>query len=486
MAVDYNLVVIGASLAGIEAAQAAASYQARVALVQQDEIWDALPACLMVLRELADGLRPTEGHCAPSLQDFGLIDQSAAPIVDWPQVSQYFQLLCEQQAAAYAPDRLAALGIDVIAGAGVFRRKPRWSFAVGDRSLRASVYLLTPSADLTMPDWDETPLAHLDRDVLSHVPHWTMATFPQQLARLGSVRSLLIVGGSPETVAIAQALAKLGIQITLVVSGGLLPAESFEPETVQLLQAQLAIDGVQVLIDWPIQQLHQLPNQAIVVQASRADESRQWTVDALLIGFTAHPVARLDRAHRRNGGRGKIKDCGYSGGDRAVWVQAARSTALHALKRLDSSVPVRHRLAMTAPDRLAMTTVMTSPTLVTIALKSADRGRIVGLERPLYTQLKAQLRDQTTGFCQLQVRADGKIVGADILGAAAEEWAGPIALAIQQGMTIEQLANIVLPTASFAAMSVTLAREYHFHRPHNWFWQYAWEEFWAWRRYWDQ
>jgi pyruvate/2-oxoglutarate dehydrogenase complex dihydrolipoamide dehydrogenase (E3) component len=437
MAVDYNLVVIGGSLAGIEAAKAAASYQARVALVQQDETWDALPACVMFLRELADGLRLTEGHRAPALQDCGLIDQACPPIVDWPQAAQYFQLLCDQQAAAYTPDRLASLGIDVIAGAGTFRRKPRFGFAIAGRSLRANAYLLAPSIDPAMPDWDETPLAHLDPDVLNHIPHWTMATLPQQLARLDPVRRLLIVGGSPETVAIAQSLAKLGIQVTLLVAGGILPTEVFEPETVKLLQAQLAIDGVQVLVDWQIHQLHPPQDQAIVVKASRAGQSQELTIDALCIGFTARPGERMNRSHRRlehrrsshrrSDGRGRIADCGYRGGDRSVWVQAARSTALSALKWLNDW-PV--------PPRLAINTVMTSPTLVTIALKSADRRRIDQLQRPLYTQLKAQLHDQTTGFCQLRVWADGKIVGADLCGAAAEEWAGTIALAIQQGLTI--------------------------------------------------
>jgi pyruvate/2-oxoglutarate dehydrogenase complex dihydrolipoamide dehydrogenase (E3) component len=315
---------------------------------------------------------------------------------------------------------------------------------------------------------------------------------------LGQVQHLLIVGGSPETVAIAQSLAKLGIQVTLLVSGGLLPAESFAPETVNLLQAQLERDGVEVLVDRQIQRLQQQA-QKITVKATHNSQWQELTIDALLIGFItnqddavsnqplnalnlaaarvrhAQGLIYIDRYQRANR---RIYACQSGGNDHAVWVQSARSAALHALKLPNQ--------ALNATPKLQLTTVLSQPTLVSIGLKAADQGRAAVLERPLYPMLKAQLDDQTTGLCQMRVRSDGKIIGADILGAGAEEWAGPIVLAIQQGLTIEQLANTVLPSPSWAAILIELAREYRRQVPRTSFWQYALEEFFSWRRYWGK
>ena len=120
MTVDYDLVVIGASSAGIAAAKTAARYHARVALIQQGETYNALPACLRLLQQASAATQPP----------------------NFAQLADRLDRLTLQQQAIDSLDGLASLGIDAIADSGAFYRKPRLGFGVGDRRLTARAYLV--------------------------------------------------------------------------------------------------------------------------------------------------------------------------------------------------------------------------------------------------------------------------------------------------------------------------------------------------------
>jgi pyruvate/2-oxoglutarate dehydrogenase complex dihydrolipoamide dehydrogenase (E3) component len=213
MPVDYNLVVIGSSTAGILAAKTAVQQRARVALVTQDEPWNALPSCLAYLKSLT-------------------------PPVDWSHVARYFELICAQQQAQDSTDRLASLGIDVIVGTGSFRRRSgRLAFYVADRILTAHRYQRATSLD--------QPNAAEDDD-------WTIANFPSQLAKLADVQHLLILGSSRSAVGIAQALVRLGIAVTLVTETGSILPDSIAPILANSIKAQLEADGVKIYTQTPI------------------------------------------------------------------------------------------------------------------------------------------------------------------------------------------------------------------------------------------
>jgi pyruvate/2-oxoglutarate dehydrogenase complex dihydrolipoamide dehydrogenase (E3) component len=213
MPVDYNLIVIGSSTAGILAAKTAVQQRARVALVTQDEPWDALPSCLAYLKSLT-------------------------PPVDWTQVARYFKLICAQQQAQDSPDRLASLGIDVILGTGSFRRRSgRRTFHVADRVLTAHRYQVATSLPKTNPDQDD---------------EWTIANFPTQLAKLANVQHLLVLGSSRSAVALSQALVRLGIAVTLVTETGSILPDTIAPVLVNNIKAQLEADGVKIHTCAPI------------------------------------------------------------------------------------------------------------------------------------------------------------------------------------------------------------------------------------------
>jgi pyruvate/2-oxoglutarate dehydrogenase complex dihydrolipoamide dehydrogenase (E3) component len=430
MTVEYDLVVIGASSAGIAVAKTAARYQARVALIQQGETYNALPACLKLLQ------------------------QASAP-PDWPLIAQRQQLLTLQQQAIDSFDGLAALGIDVIAEAGAFYRKPRLGFAVGDRHLTARAYLVAMSLGVA----DQAD--------------WSWENLPQKLVQLGAMKQLRIQGASPESVAIAQALARLGIDVTLVELGEWLP--SLDRAIADRLQAQLEANGVR----W----------------VTTADQSGQLSGD----GDRALAMAKLGPeglnlgAAKVRWNREKIFVDRHHRATRKVYICSSRSPAQSPqLWEKQAIAATHHALQLPWGQKyppLPITTVLTNPEAVSIGLtepqaKSQYGKRFVVLEQPLNQSLKSQVIGQTGGLVKLLVRSNGTIVGAHLWGDQATEWAPTLALAMQQGIAIGAIGQLVFPSPALAEVLGQLAIEFQSQSRRSDLWRYGLEEFFAWQRYW--
>ncbi len=437
MTVEYDLVVIGSSSAGIAAAKTAARYQARVALIQQGETYNALPACLRLLQQAsADGLPP-----------------------DFVQLAQRLELLTLQQQAIDSFDGLAALGIDVIADAGAFYRKPRLGFGVGDRTLTARAYLVAMA------------LGDVDR------ADWSLENLPQRLAQLADVPQLQIEGGSPESVAIAQALARLGMTVTLVELGAWLP--SLDGGIGDRLKAQLEADGVRLVTN-------QSTTVAAGVQLSgmiaRPLDTNQLGPEGLNLG-AAQVRWNQDKIFVDRQGRATRK----------VYICSSRSPAYSSQLWEKQAIALTHH-ALQLPwgqkfPPLPITTVLTNPEAVSIGLTETQAQqqygkRLVVLGQPLNQSLQAQAMGQTVGVVKLLVRSNGTIVGAHLWGNQATEWAAILALAIQQGIPIEAIAQLVFPSPTLAEVVGQMAIEFQFQSRRSDLWQYGLEEFFAWRRYW--
>ncbi len=436
MTVEYDLVVIGSSSAGIAAAKTAARYQARVALIQQGETYNALPACLRLLQQASADRKPA----------------------DFAQLAQRLERLTLQQQAIDSFDGLAALGIDVIADAGAFYRKPRLGFGVGDRHLTSRAYLIAMS------------LGAVDQADCS----WE--NFPQKLTQLGDLKQLQIQGASPESVAIAQALARSGMAVTLVELGAWWPC--LDDAIGDRLKAQLEADGVRLVtsqsaVDTGVQlssrtdrclDINQLGTAGLNLGAAQV----RWNQDKIF-------VDRQGRATRK------------------VYICRSRSPAASAQLWEKQAIALTHH-ALQLPwgqkfPPLPITTVLTNPEAVSIGLTEAQAQRqygkrLVVLAQPLNQSLQAQTMGQTVGMVKLLVRSHGTIVGAHLWGTQATEWAPILALAMQQGIAIGAIGQLAFPSPTLAEILGQMAIEFQFQSRRSDLWRYSLEEFFAWRRYW--
>ena len=110
--------------------------------------------------------------------------------------------------------------------------------------------------------------------------------------------------------------------------------------------------------------------------------------------------------------------------------------------------------------------VSTVPALARVGQTEASAIQRFGkdavvLQQPFKTLNKAQIQGETTGFCKLIVHRNGTLLGAHIVGAQADELISTIALAMQQDLNIEAIADLVLPSSSLAEIIQQTAAEWH-------------------------
>ncbi|MBD3882493.1 NAD(P)/FAD-dependent oxidoreductase [Phormidium tenue FACHB-886] len=440
MPVDYDLVILGGSAIARYAAARAAQTYARVALVE--------PASTPTLQ--FPSYRQTLIQTAAIAQQmrqaslWGLGD--AAVSLNWQETialaSGVSESLQVQGVAGQSLELLAAAGVDVVVGQGEFRSQPL-GLSVGGRVLRSRRYLLAPAAQPLIPAIEG--LASINYLTLETL--WQQSELPDRL---------IILGGNPQGVELAQALNRLGVQVTWVSGDRLLPQE--DPETVALLQIQLQTEGLHLLPQSQVQQVRQVGDSLEVIT-----DRQRLSADAVLLATTPQldlTLLNLAAIGVRWQPQGVAVDRQLRTRNKQVYAcgEALGGYPLFSLARYEAEVALHNALFLpTAKVNYRHTPIalFTQPECVRIGLTEAAakqrfREAPVVLRQFSKTLAKAQLQNETTGFCKLIVRQNGEILGAQWVGAGASEGIGTIALAIQQRISVKAIAQlpILSPTAA--------------------------------------
>ena len=431
MAVDYDLVVIGDSPEGIYAAIAAANLKARVALVEQPLEKHPRGSEAIYRHTLAHAARLHKER-----QGFlfgGGLDNNARPEAHaqlLARVKSWAEAVSFNQSAENSAVFLAASGVDFISGAGEFCRLPEQGFVVQNRRLRSRRYLIATGS------CPQTPaIEGLRATGYLEASSWQDGrSLPQ---------TLIIIGGDPISVQLAQSLARLGKNVVLVVEDKhILPYE--DREASKLIQAQLEAEGVQIFTASPVIQVKQIDDKKWVQagnQAIEADEIVLTTHQPYLEGLNLAGVGvkwgqrgvvvnrRLQTTNPR------IYACGDVLGG-YPFAHIAQAEARVALKNA-LFFPVAQ-----VDYRSLPWVIFTDPPLARVGLTEAQAkryGDVLVVQRYFKSVAEAQIRDQTTGLCKLVLLPTGEILGAHIVGPEAGELIGAIALAMKHHVKLERL-----------------------------------------------
>ena len=128
-----------------------------------------------------------------------------------------------------SPEELAKQGIEVIQGTGQF--VDATNIRVGEQLIQAKTFLLTTGARPRIP-----PIAGL-----SEVP---FVTYEKIFDNDRLPRSMIVVGGGPVGMEMAQAYQRLGAQVSLV-ADRLLPKD--EPEVREVMQRVFEREGIRLV-----------------------------------------------------------------------------------------------------------------------------------------------------------------------------------------------------------------------------------------------
>lgn len=504
MTVEYDLIVIGGSPVGAYAAAAAARLNARVALVEPPPSqisWfsygaiysQALARVGRVIQQVRNAPQlgihysitdSTESQLVPSLQ--------LSEAMEWAQAVVH---TCWEQ---NSPAVLGSLGVDVITGTGEFCRRPHLGFVVNNRRLRSRAYLLATGTRPEIPDIDG----------LQTVSYFTPADIYQQGLQEGLQAERLennqqpstllqggwlIIGGTPIAIELAQTLARLHCQVTLVASTAqILPQE--DPEASRLVQAQLEAEGIRVLTESLVTQVRRIEDKIWVQAGNRAIEAdkillatgQKPNVEALNLEGVGVKYARqgLELNEKLQTTHPRIYACG----------DVTEGYQINHIAQYEASIALKN--ALFAPlfnvnYRGMPRAVLCDPQLVRVGLTEVQArrryGKDVFVARQYFKTLdKAQLLEETTGFCKIVGRLNGEILGASLVGSEASELTGAIALAMRQKIKLKALADILPVSPTLSEIIHTTALEWQQQRQrHNKTLSNFLESFFNWRRRWS-
>lgn len=207
--VDYDLVIVGATQAGLLLARRAIAHRQRVALVMQS----ATPCRDMQMQALQKIMHHAIDRGMTDIaQVMACIDQAIAP---W----DFYEPLA----------KLAEMGVDVVTERGQFAWQPQTVFTTATRQLRGKHYAIATGAS-----WGELQdsTQHLPTDLLHRQTWEALET------------KVLVIGADPWLLTLAYVLQTLGKQVQLVVPGSFLGAE--DVECTHRLQTFLEAAGLEI------------------------------------------------------------------------------------------------------------------------------------------------------------------------------------------------------------------------------------------------
>lgn len=450
-----DICVIGAGAAGLSVAAAAAMLGVRTVLIERGVMGgDCLNVgCVPSKALLAAAKMAHHWHDAPRL---GI--RYAPPEIDFAAVMRHVHAVIDDIAPHDSVARYRALGAIVLQGQARFLDRDAVevvSDGAAPRRVTARRFVIATGSRPSAP-----PIPGLDG-----VPYLTNETLFDLTALPAH---LVILGGGPIGLEMAQAFRRLGAAVTVLEAARALGRD--DPELAQVVLSSLRRDGVVLHEGVTVERvaghaggieltlsggLAPVRGSHLLVAAGRLPNIEPLALDAA--GVAAGPRgivvdSRLRTANRRI----------YAIGDVAGGPQFTHVAGYHA------GIVVRNAL-FRIPARADHETIpwvtYTDPELAWVGRSEAaardHAGGIRILRWPYAENDRARAERQVAGAIKVIVDRKGRILGAGVAGAHAGEVIQPWVLAVQRGMRIGAVAGSVLPYPTLGEVGKRAAGSYY-------------------------
>eukprot|EP00884_Botryococcus_braunii_P021435 jgi/Botrbrau1/7976/Bobra.384_2s0004.1 len=438
----YNLVVIGAGAGGLVSAAGAAGVGAKVAIIEEHLMGgDCLNVGCVPSKAILRCARAA--HQAKNLEQFGVKVKGEVE-VDFAAVMERMRRLRAQIAPNDSARRFADLGVDVFLGRGRFTG--RNTIQVDGKTLTFSTAVIATGGRPKAP-----PIPGLDE--VPYLDNRTIFNLTERPARLG------IIGSGPIGVEMGQAFQRLGSQVIMMGRSTRI-LEKEDPEAASLLLNTLRSDGVDFRLGVKFRQVRKGPSGTIELLLENSDSQEEVvTVDALLVATGRSPNVSdmgLEKAGVAFDTQKGISVNDYlQSSARNIYAVGDCCTRYQFTHIADfmARMVVRNALFFGSgrfSSMLIPWCTYTQPEIGHVGLYPHDL-EARGIPYETYTkELKdndrAILEGQTEGFVTIHCRAKSdKILGATIVGENAGDLICEVAVAIQAGMGLGQLASVIHP-----------------------------------------
>ena len=431
---DVNLIVIGAGMAGMNAAARAAEAEASVAVIERDRVGGTCPIRGCIPSKAL--IRSAEiAHEARHAADYGIHVDGLR--VDMGAVIDRVQGIVDRGANGARAYLESLPGLRLVMGEATFE-EPGVVVVDGERIRAPRVIVATGNtpAPPPIPGLQETPYL----------------TSSDVLVRRELPERLVVIGAGPIGLELGQALSRLGARVTMVeVAPRLLMAA--DPEMGDELATLLRGEGIEILLDATVERTAPRGG-GVRVTVTAGGATREIDADALLVGAGwASDVGslHLDRAGVDGGPEGVPVDARlqtsqgghYAAGDVLGPPFGAYTHTARALGRGAASNALDVDPHDVGPDH-GPAAIFTDPEFVSIGLTEGaarEKGLDIGVGTSGFSGGKARAWGQERGLVKAVVdRATHKILGAQVLAYHGADLIHPVVVAIQAG-SAEPLTN---------------------------------------------
>jgi pyruvate/2-oxoglutarate dehydrogenase complex dihydrolipoamide dehydrogenase (E3) component len=449
---EYDLCVIGGGSAGLVAAAGAAALGAKVALVEKHKMGGD---CLNY------GCVPSKAllHSAKVAQTIRKAADAAIdahmPDVSLERVMQRVRSVIQTIAPNDSPERFRSLGVEVIFGAGKFIS--RQDFEVSGRMLSARKFIIATGSRPAIPDipgLKEAPYLTNETvfDLDEQVPH------------------LLVLGGGPIGVELAQAFARLGSGVHLVNPQPQI-LRNEDRELAEVVASKLRSEGVKVHLETaPLRVEGEAGRLRLLVR--QADGAPQWLEGTHLLVATGRranienlglAIAGAKVSHGRIVTDKRLRTTNrdiYACGDVVGPYQFTHMAEHHAGIALRGAL---FHLPAKIEEKVIPWCTFTDPELARVGLSETE-ARARGIDYQTYSfpfhELDRAITDgETAGLAKIITAPNGRLLGAAIVGPNAGELIHEYVLALSRNLKVGDLANVIHIYPTLAQINRRVANE---------------------------
>ena len=442
----YDLIVIGGGAGGLTVAAGAASLGGKVALIEKEKQpggdclhFGCVPSKALI--EIANRLKR-----ARSLEEFGVhVSENLRMEAVMKKVKEAIGHIQVHDDA----DRFRKLGVDVYIGLGAFQSKNEVIINNGEIIYGKRIVISTGSRPFipSVPGLKENGF-------ITNETIFSLSTLPKRL---------LVLGGGPIGIEMAQAMARLGSDVTVVEkSDGVLVKED---EEVQQLMKDVLSKEMKLLYNATVKSIETGPNGKVVhLTVEKGEQEISIEVDEILVATGRTPNSdklQLNNANVETDDRGHIK------------VNARLQTNIphiYAVGDVNGTLPFTHVAGM--EGKLVVQNALiglrrkidysnvpwvtyTSPEVFHLGLTEAEANE----QRMDYDVYKVDLSEvdrfvtdhQTTGFVKIITNKKGKIIGAHAVGNHAGDWMQEVVFSKHFKKKLGSISNVIHPYPNHSA-----------------------------------
>lgn len=448
-----DICIIGAGSGGLSVAAGAVQMGASVVLIEKGKMGgDCLNTGCVPSKALI-----AAAHAAHSVREgkrFGV--HSPEPDIRFSEVHNHVHRVIGAIEPHDSVERFEGLGVHVIKAAARFL--DRETVDAGGERIKARRFVIATGSRAAVP-----PVPGLaEAGYLTNENVFELTERPEHL---------IVIGGGPIGIELAQSFRRLGSRVTVIEKFGILAKD--EPEAVDVVRAALKRDGVTLIEKIGVSSVKRDDDTVTVTLDADSELGATFTGSHVLVAAGRRPNIEslgLEEAGVTYTPKGVMVDGRLLTSNRKIFAigDVSGGPQFTHIAGYHAGIVIRNALfglpAKVNYSALPWVTYA-DPELAHAGLTEADARKaghdVQVLNWSFEVNDRAQAERATEGLAKVILGRKGKILGATIVGPRAGELIGTWGLAITAGLKIGAVASAILPYPTLSEISKRAAGSYY-------------------------